>query len=230
MAGRWRKTSPNSVLVDPIAQMPTFDDLVRRRRMCRSFLPSSLPPQAVDDIVDLATRAPSAGRAQGLRVVCLEGVARDTYWDLTLPEPRRATFRWQQLLNAPTLLLVFADPEAYVARYGEPDKRHTGLGESTEQWVTPYWTVDAAMAVMVMLLAAEERGFGALFFALANGEGAVRQHFEVPAHLQTIGVVALGYPDTSDADALGQGRSARRPRLGVDQVMRRFGNQLPDDQ
>lgn len=230
MAGRWQKISPNSVLVDPIAQMPTFDDLVRRRRMCRSFLPSPLPPRAVDDIVDLATRAPSAGRAQGLRVVCLEGVARDIYWDLTLPEPRRATFRWQRLLKAPTLLLVFADPDAYVARYRESDKRHTGLGESTEQWVTPYWTVDVAMAVMVMLLAAEERGFGALFFALANGEGAVRQHFEVPARLQTIGVVALGYPDTSDADALGQGRSARRPRLGADQVMRRFGNQLPDDQ
>jgi nitroreductase len=197
--------------------------------MCRSFLPSPLPPGAIDDIVDLATRAPSAGRAQGLRVVCLEGVARDTYWDLTLPEPRRATFRWQRLLNAPTLLLVFADPDAYVARYGEPDKRHTGWGESTEQWTTPYWTVDAAMAVMVMLLAAEERGFGALFFALANGEAAVRHYVEVPAHLQTIGVVALGYPDTSDVDALGRGRSASRPRLGADQVMRRFGNQSRGD-
>ena len=209
--------------------MPTFDDLVRRRRMCRSFLPKPLPPQAVDDIVDLATRAPSAGRAQGLRVVCLEGAARDTYWDLTLPERRRATFRWQRLLHAPTLLLVFADADAYVARYSEPDKRHTGLGESTEQWMTPYWTVDAAMAVMVMLLAAEERGFGALFFALANGEAAVRQRFEVPDHLQTIGVIALGYPDTSDVDALGRGRSAARPRLGADQVMRRFGNQTPND-
>ena len=217
------------MLVDPITQMPTFDDLVRRRRMCRSFLPKPLPPQAVDDIVDLATRAPSAGRAQGLRVVCLEGAGRDTYWDLTLPERRRATFRWQRLLHAPTLLLVFADSDAYVARYSEPDKRHTGLGESTEQWMTPYWTVDAAMAVMVMLLAAEERGFGALFFALANGEAAVRQHFEVPDHLQTIGVIALGYPDTSDVDALGRGRSAARPRLGADQVMRRFGNQTPND-
>jgi nitroreductase len=189
--------------------------------MCRSFLAESIPAATLTGIVELGLQAPSAGHAQGLRLVLLEGSDRDDFWDLTLPSERRAGFRWQGLLVAPTLLLVFADPQAYVSRYSEPDKRRTGLGDSIEAWTTPYWTVDAGMAVMAMLLGAEDRGLGALFFALAHGESEVRERFLVDECFQTIGVIALGRPDVDDPDALGSGRSSERPRVRADQIMRR---------
>jgi nitroreductase len=201
--------------------MRGLDDLCRSRRMCRSFVPEPLDAVTLDEIVQLGLTAPSAGFSQGLSLVLIEGGDRDVYWNLTLPEERRRTFRWQGLLAAPTLLLVFADPQRYLDRYSEADKISTGLGSSTEAWTTPYWTVDAGMAVMAMLLAAEDRGVGALFFALVNGENAVRSHFAVDPRLQTIGVLALGYPNRDDPDAFGAGRSAGRLRLGPDQVMRR---------
>ena len=52
--------------------------------------------------------------------------------------------------------MLVADPDAYVQRYGESDKAHTSLGEGRDAWPVPYWTVDASMAAMVILLAAED--------------------------------------------------------------------------
>ena len=69
------------------------------------------------------------------------------YWRLTLTPERRAEFPWPGLLVAPTLVVVLTNPEQYVQRYSEPDKSHTGLGDSTEAWPVPYWWVDAGMAV-----------------------------------------------------------------------------------
>ena len=189
--------------------------------MCRAFDPAPLDPSTIDEICDLARRHPSAGNAQGLRMLVLEGEQCRDFWSLTLPEERRASFRWQRLPDAPALILFFADPGAYVERYAEPDKARTGLGVDTADWPTPYWTVDSSMGVMIALLAAEERGLGALFFALFAGEPEVREHFGVPAHLQTLGVLALGHPARGEGAESGTGRSATRPRRPLTDIVHR---------
>ncbi|MEY2975847.1 MAG: hypothetical protein RIR49_2267 [Actinomycetota bacterium] len=189
--------------------------------MCRAFDPQPIDPSVVDEICDLARRHPSAGNAQGLRMLVLEGDRCREFWSLTLPEERRATFRWQRLLDAPVLIILLADPSVYLARYAEPDKARSGLGDDLGSWPTPYWTVDSAMGVMLALLAAEERGLGALFFALFSGEDEVRRHFGVPGHLQTLGVLAIGHPAGGSNAETGTGRSASRPRRPLDEVVRR---------
>ena len=124
--------------------------------MTRAFDPHRpVPADVLDDLVDAASRAPSAGKTQGWHLVVLEGPDTARFWDITLPADRRAGFGWPGLLDAPLLLLPLADPGAYVARYAEPDKRTTGLGEGAEAWPVPYWTVDTSFAVMTLLLAAE---------------------------------------------------------------------------
>ena len=82
-----------------------------------------------------------------------------------LPGDRREGFAFPGLLEAPVLLLLFVDPDAYVERYAESDKAHTG-GNGRGEWRTPFWFVDAGMAAMSMLLAAEAYELGALFFAV----------------------------------------------------------------
>jgi nitroreductase len=196
----------------------SFADVVRRRRMTRAFRPDPLPPGLLEELVDLAARSPSAGKTQGWHLVVLEGEATARFWDITLPADRRATFRWQQLLDAPVLAIVLADPQAYVDRYAESDKAPTGLGESTGAWPTPYWTVDAAMATMTLLLAAEDAGLGALFFGVFSGEQELRTRLSVPERIEIVGALALGYRAES-ADQ--PGRSAHRPRrAGADIVHR----------
>ena len=58
------------------------------------------------------------------------------------------------------------------------------------------------MAVMTLLLGAEDAGLGALFFGVFHGEAALRQALAVPAHLELLGAIALGWPlDDGDAPA-----------------------------
>lgn len=199
--------------------MAEFVDVTRRRRMTRDFLPDPVSPEILNDLVALASRAPSAGKTQGWHLVVLEGSETAQFWDLTLPVSRRASFRWQGLLQAPILAVVLADPQAYVDRYAEPDKAATGLGTRVEAWPTPYWTVDTAMAVMTLLLAAEDRGLGTLFFGVFREEAALREQLKIPEDLQIVGAIALGYRSPDGAAAAG--RSAHRPRRTAAEIIHR---------
>jgi len=196
--------------------MGEFADVVRRRRMTRSFSADPVDPSLLASLVDLAARAPSAGKAQGWHLVQLTGAATARFWDVTLPAARRATFRWPGLLDAPVIWLPFADPQAYVDRYAEPDKAATGLGAGADAWPTPYWTVDASMAVMTLLLAAEDAGLGALLFGVFRGEAEVRRELGVPDTLQLLGAVALGHPAEGPEP---KGRSAPRARRTADEIV-----------
>ncbi len=181
--------------------MAEFAEVVRRRRMTRAFDARPVPRALLDELVDLGSRAPSAGKTQGWHLVVLEGAETSRFWDITLPPMRRGAFRWKRLLDAPVIALPLADPRAYVERYSEPDKRASGLGAGTEAWPAPYWTVDTSMSVMTMLLAAEDVGLGALFFGVFRGERELRRALGIPPVMQLLGAVALGYPAPAPAPA-----------------------------
>lgn len=202
--------------------MTEFAEVVRSRRMTRAFDGRPIEPGVLAGLVDLASRAPSAGKTQGWHLVVLEGAETQLFWDATLPAIRRDSFRWQRLLTAPVIALPLADSKAYVERYAEPDKAQTGLGAGAAAWPVPYWTIDTAMAVMTLLLAAEDAGLGALFFGVFRGERELRQRLGIPAGLELLGAIALGYPVVaSDAPASAPGRSAGRGRREAGQIIHR---------
>ena len=152
----------------------------------------------------------------------LEGADTELFWDSTLPAVKRDSFRWQHLLTAPVIALPLADSKAYVDRYAEPDKAQTGLGAGASAWPVPYWTIDASMAVMTLLLAAEDVGLGALFFGVFRGERELRQRLGIPPGLELLGAVALGYPAATSGDpSSGPGRSAGRGRRQAQQIIHR---------
>lgn len=177
--------------------------------MRRTFAPDPVDPAWLDATLDLARQVPSAGNSQGLDWLVLDTPqATDGYWAITLGE-RRATFTHQGLLRAPALVVVLADPGAYVTRYAEDDKSRTGLGSSPEAWAVPYWFVDAGMAVQTLLLAVEDAQMSACFFGLFDHERAVLDAHGVPTGIRAVGTVAIGHrAPGSEAP----GRSAVRPR------------------
>lgn len=202
--------------------MAEFAEVVRSRRMTRAFDDRPIDPQVLEGLVELAARAPSAGKTQGWHLVVLEGDDTAVFWDSTLPVVKRDSFRWKRLLNAPVIALPLADARAYVDRYAEPDKAQTGLGSGTSAWPVPYWTIDTSMAVMTLLLAAEDAGLGALFFGVFRGERDLRQRLGIPGGLELLGAIALGHPAPPDDEAdSGPGRSAARSRRGAAQIMHR---------
>lgn len=193
-----------------------FGDAVRSRRMTRAFSSEPVGREVIEKCVALASRAPSAGKTQGWRLVVLEGAETRRFWDATLPGPRRDGFAWPRLLDAPVVMIPVADPGAYLDRYSEPDKSATGLGESPDRWPVPYWTVDASFAVMTLLLALHDEGLGALFFGVFRGESELRDVLGIPADVQILGAIAAGRPMRADERP---GRSAGRRRLPTDEII-----------
>ncbi len=194
-----------------------LSEALRRRRMVRAFLPDPVAPTVLDRVLDAATRGPSAGFTQALDLLVLADPSHvERYWGITFPdEGARAGFRWQGLFLAPVLVIPVVDPSAYVARYGEPDKEASGLGEEAA-WPVPYWWVDGGAAVENLLLAAVDEGLGALFFGLFSHERAVLDAFGVPTGRRALGTVALGHPAPDEP-----GRSSTRPRRPPAEVVHR---------
>lgn len=163
--------------------------------MVRSFEDRPVPPAVLERVLDATRRGPSAGFSQGFDLVVLEGAEQTAlYWETT------TTARWREraprragLLGAPVVLLPVADRDAYLARYGEADKRGSGL-EREEAWPVPYWTVDTAFAVMLGLLAAVDEGLGALFMGIFRGEAELVAALGIPDGRRPIGAVVLGWP------------------------------------
>lgn len=185
--------------------------------MVRSFTSEPVEPETVSGICDLARRAPTAGNTPGMDFLVLEGGDTAAYWDVTLPPEQRDGFAWPGLLNAPVLVVVWANLGGYLRRYREPDKDHTGLGHSAKAWPVPYWFVDGGAAVMTLLLAAQDRGLGAAFFGMFDHERAVRKRFGVPPDRRGVGTVAIGHPAGDDRPS----HSARRGRPGLADVLHR---------
>jgi len=74
--------------------------------MTRSFLPTEIPTETVDRLLDRARRAPSAGNTASVEFLVLDtddDVA--AYWSTTLTDERREVFPWPGLLDAPVLVV-----------------------------------------------------------------------------------------------------------------------------
>jgi nitroreductase len=192
-----------------------FQDVVRRRRMVRSFVHRELPAEVVQRILSNAQRGPSAGFSQGSAFLVLDGYAQTaSFWQTVGPDELQP-FAWPGLLNAPLLVACLADKQAYLDRYAEPDKGWTDRDQ--RRWAAPYWDVDTGMAALLMLLTAVDVGLGALFFTPPLDKiPRLFATFGLPDRLHLIGVVAVGYPADDRPSS-----SARRGRRPSSQVIHR---------
>jgi nitroreductase len=196
-----------------------LSEVITLRRMTRNFTARPLDDQVVDDLLTLALRAPSAGHTQGREFVVLEGAEQTArYWQATTDEEwRTGSRRYAGLSRAPVIVLVFADPAAYVARYRERDKEQPD-GKQVE-WTVPFWFVDAGFAVMHLLLGATDREIGAAFLGNFRGEDALRSSLGVPDRLRWLGAVLLGEPAEPDPPS----SSSARPRRTLGDSVHRGG-------
>jgi nitroreductase len=186
-----------------------FETVVRRRRMVRRFVNRPVAPEALERILDHATRAPSAGYSQGWAFVVLEGDDRRLFWETTRPEDS-----WDpspgSLHAAGAIVLPLAHKQAYLDRYSRPDKVEFGMGQE-EHWPVPYWDVDVAFACQTMLLTTVDLGLGALFFGIFAGERELLEALGVPDGFRPIGALAIGHPLPGERSQPSL-RTGRRPK------------------
>jgi nitroreductase len=194
-----------------------FHEAIERRAMVRSFSPEPVDPSVVDRILTGALRSPTAGNTGGTAWVVLEGPEQTSvYFDATTDENwRRTARRSEGLRRAPVVCLAYWSADLYVARYGEPDKVASGLGEGLQTWPVPYWIGDAAFGVMAVLLGAVDAGLGACILGAFRGESVLAECLGVPVGWRLFGAVALGRPDGRDhrSRSLGRAQPAAATRI-----------------
>jgi nitroreductase len=191
-----------------------FAEVVRRRRMVRSYTDEPVDPAVVERALAHATRAPSAGFSQGWAFVVLdrpEDVRR--FWAAstdTVDDPDR----WLAgMMRAPVVIVPCSVKAAYLDRYAEPDKGWTDRAE--KRWPMPFWDLDTAMATLLILQTATDAGLGACFFGIVpDREQDVRRALGLPdsGDPHPIGAITLGHPAPRSTGAAGSaGRRRRTP-------------------
>jgi nitroreductase len=186
--------------------------------MTRDFSPTELGQELVDDMLTDALRAPSAGFTRGVDLlVFTESDSRERFWRaISDHEWRSNDQRSGGLMAAPLIIVPVANPSAYEERYARSDKAGSSLhGTPASAWPVEYWTVDAAFIAMTLLLIAEDRSLGALFFQLQGNETRLLSEFEVPIGRAVIGAIAIGerrsVQDGTSEPAEGPSRPGRVP-------------------
>ena len=181
-------------------------DVIRQRRMVRSFATDAIDPVLVERLLEDALRGPSAGNTRGVAWVVLEGDDTATYWEhVTTPDWRSRSRRYRGLSRAPVIALSVCSPAAYADRYGEADKEGSGL-RTSGAWPVPYWFGDAAFSTMLLLLGATATDLGAGFLGNFRGEETLLPALGVPTGWRLFGAVLLGRPDDEDHPSRSRGR------------------------
>lgn len=202
--------------------MSDFYDLVRHRKMVRSFTDEPVDPGAVDRIIDAARRGPTAGFSQGIEFVVITDEATRRAIAAPSDEVMAASDMANFVAQAPVQIVVCASAEIYRRRYREADKqRVVGSVDEDSLWTVPFWYTDAGAAKMLLLLAAVEEGLGACFVGVLPGQHEnVRALLGVPDEYTLVGIALLGH-GAPDAGDLGDVSAVKRPRRPFDEVVHR---------
>lgn len=202
-----------------------FQEVVRRRRMVRTYADRPVDPAVVTRALDNATRAPSAGFSQGWGFLVLDDPAAVTrFWEATTAPGEEPDSWLAGMRRAPVVVVPCSSKAAYLDRYAEPDKGWADRDEA--RWPVPFWHIDAGMASLLILQTVVDEGLGACFFGIPpEYDGAVREVFDIPDRFDPIGAITIGHPADGDRPT---GSARTRPRRDLGAVVHR-GRWTPDD-
>ena len=184
-----------------------FQEVVRLRRMVRTFTDEPVPQAALDRILGNALRGPSAGFSQGQAFLVLtEPSDREKFWAVAgaAIDPSAQT--------APLVVVPMSCKRVYLDRYAQADKGWTDRDEA--RWPVPFWHIDTGMAALLILQTAVDEGLGAVYFGIVpEAVQPFRDAFGVPDDQEPIGAIAIGY------DAETEKRDLRSRRRNMDDLV-----------
>jgi nitroreductase len=155
------------------SQMDLWEAIKERRSIRRYAQGRDVPPETVEQLLQAAIAAPSAGNCQPWHFV----VVRDVETKQGLAQ---AAYGQQFVAQAPVVIVVCADPPRSASRYGRRG------GEL-------YCLQDTAAAAENILLGVTALGLGACWVG-AFDEGAAAQVLDLPSHLRPVVLIPIGHP------------------------------------
>lgn len=149
-------------------------DCIRESHSVRNFKAEQIPEPTVTRILEAGNMAPSAGNLQPWYFFVVQDSAVKN-------KLAAAAFEQEQISDAPTVVVILADPARSNEKYGE---RGAQL----------YCLQDSAAAAQNILLAAEGLGIAACWVG-AFDERKVQEAVEAPPRLRAVAMICLGYSD-----------------------------------
>ena len=148
-------------------------ECIRTRRSVRSFRPDDIDEGTLNEVLEAATLAPSAGNVQDWEFI----VVKDAERKQRLAE---AALGQKFVAQAPVVIVACSDLEAIGKAYGS---RGTSL----------YSAQNIAAAVENLMLAAWDRGVGSCWVGTFN-EAKVKDTLILPPDLRPLVLIPMGRP------------------------------------
>ena len=172
----------------------TIFDVIHKRRSVRKFLPTPVPQEHVEKILDAARMAPTAGNQQpwkflvirdraridDLKEACIErslamAKQRGNPTEEQLEEGRkRAAEYYTNILSAPVYVVVLTDNESKYPTYS---------------------VHDGPLAVANLMLAARALGYGTVYFTDSISQEVTKEVFNIPDRYTRICITPIGIPE-----------------------------------
>jgi 5,6-dimethylbenzimidazole synthase len=190
-----------------MSEAPSFNEtfyqelrlLLEWRRDVRCFCTDPLPKGLVEELVSLASLAPSVGYSQPCRFVRVDDSKRRAsviesfeHANLTALSSHKgeeaelySRLKLAGLRESPVHLAIFCDAATSTGK---------GLGRQTMPQTLQY---SAVMAVCILWLAARARGVGVGWVSILEPD-VVTRALDVPESWELIGYLCLGYPRNND--------------------------------
>ena len=200
-----------------------FEVMYNQRQITR-FKPDPVPREAIEKVIEAATKAPSGGNTQPWHFVAIterESIAKigNIYGELWLgsrgsqPQPgetpayQAARYLANHFHEVPAMILVCVDHSRGSAGYtpGQPLVR--------DRYGSSIW-----LAVQNLFLAAQALGLGTrLTTTHIRREDEIKALLDIPEYVETVALTPLGYP---------RGRFGPTDRLPLSEVssLNRWGN------
>ncbi|MFQ6107899.1 MAG: nitroreductase family protein [Thermoplasmata archaeon] len=145
---------------------------IRDRRSIRAYTSRSVPGELVEELVELANMAPSAGNLQAREFI----IVRDE-------DKRRklaSAALGQDFISEASVCIVVCVNYDRIAHYGERGREL-------------YVFHDTGAAIQNILLAAHDMGLGTVWVG-AFKETPVRKLLHLPKHVRPVAIIPVGYP------------------------------------
>ncbi|URZ08033.1 nitroreductase family protein [Clostridium felsineum] len=145
--------------------------IILKRRSIRKYKDIKVANEIVDELLKAGMAAPSAGNEQPWEFMVLRD--KDTMKKITE-------------VHAYSKMLLSADVAIIVC------------GDINKEKVKGFWVQDCSAATENILLAAEEKGLGAVWlgvYPMEDRVSGIRKLLNLPSNIMPLSIISIGYPD-----------------------------------
>jgi len=185
----------------------TVKEAIATRRSIRKFKPDPIPGELVDQLLDAARLAPSAGNRQPWRFQ----VVTDT--DLRKQIFEEVTFGQHQIQEAPVIIVCGSELLTFVKGHPLAPPGSEYYGAESEDWddikaFIPDAQMNTAIAIEHMVLMGTSLGLGTCWVQRIRF-GQLARVLGWPRHVVPHAILAIGYPNETPPPS---------PRLSIEEI------------